>query len=136
MTLFLEFFLMLALYYMYSIQTQMIRLMENQMDHLHQLNLLLVGEGGEEEVEDGCDCEEGSCDCEEGDCGCDGDDDCVEDCGCDGDDDCDDSVEDVEDIEDIENEHSDKEETCATCNRADEKCRCPNPYKLLSKKTQ
>ena len=130
MTLFLEFFLMLALYYMYSIQTQMIRLMENQMDHLHQLNLLLVGEGDEEEVEDGCDYEEGSCDCEEGDCGCDGDDDCVEDCGCDGDDDCDDSVEDVED------EHSDKEDTCATCNRADEKCRCPNPYKLLSKKTQ
>jgi hypothetical protein len=115
---------------MYSIQTQMIRLMENQMDHLHQLNLLLVGEGDEEEVEDGCDYEEGSCDCEEGDCGCDGDDDCVEDCGCDGDDDCDDSVEDVED------EHSDKEDTCATCNRADEKCRCPNPYKLLSKKTQ
>ena len=59
MTLFLEFFLMLALYYMYSIQSQMIRLLENQMDHLHELNLLLVNvEDEEEEEEDVCDEEE------------------------------------------------------------------------------
>jgi hypothetical protein len=28
------------------------------------------------------------------------------------------------------------DDTCATCNRVDEKCRCPNPFKLLSKKSQ
>lgn len=129
MTLFLELFLMLALYYMYSIQSQMIRLVENQMNHLHDLNLLLVGEG-DCESED-CEAEdresECDCDCDEDDCDCDEDE-------CDEDDDGPESVDDEQ--------HSDKEEKdddnsiCATCNRDDEKCRCPNPYKLLSKKTQ
>lgn len=126
MTLFLELFLMLALYYMYLIQKQMIRLVENQMDHLHELNLLLAGGGGGG----------GDSDCE--------DDECDENCDCD-DDECDDQ-DDVSEDDGCTN-YSDKEEngevaggkdddTCATCNHVDEKCRCPNPFKLLSKKSQ
>jgi hypothetical protein len=137
MTPFLEFFLMLALYYMYSIQKQMIRLVEKQMDHLHELNLILAG-GDDSDCED-CD-ENCDCDCDECDENCD---ECDENCV------YDDCVEDQGDV--YENDgctnYSDKEEncevggdkdddTCATCNRVDEKCRCPNPFKLLSKKSQ
>jgi hypothetical protein len=133
MTLFLELFLMLALYYMYLIQKQMIRLVENQMDHLHELNLRLAGGGG-----DDSDCEDCE-DCED----CDGDE-CDENCDCD--------CYECEDQDDVSEDdgctnYSDKEEngevgggkdddTCATCNHVDEKCRCPNPFKLLSKKSQ
>jgi hypothetical protein len=142
MTLFLELFLMLALYYMYSIQTQMIRLVENQMNHLHELNRLLAGDvecGDDDDYDEDCECED--CECED----------------CDDCDDCDDNKEDGECTKDVNCEqvyeddgqvnYSDKEEdgevggdkdddNCATCNRSDEKCRCPNPFKLLSKKTQ
>lgn len=141
MTLFLELFLMLALYYMYSIQTQMIRLMENQMNHLHELNLLLAGEG---------DCDDGDCDDSDGyecesECDC-GDGDCDENCDCNyvEDDNCnegdvyeDDGRVNYSDKEDGDEVGGDKDDvTCATCNRDDEKCRCPNPFKLLSKKSQ
>jgi hypothetical protein len=122
MTLFLEFFLMLALYYMYSIQSQMIRLLENQMDHLHELNLLLVNvEEEEEEDEDVCDHEEDEdvCDDEDNEDVCD----------------LEDNEEDVCENEGVDKQEDADDDKCLTCNRIDEKCRCPNPYKLLSKKT-
>lgn len=127
MTLFLEFFLLLALYYMYSVQSQMIHLLENQMNHLHELNLLLVGQ----EVDD----YESDDDDDEND-----DDDCTEDCECEDENCCEEDCEENSECEDDndvgENEKNENEETCATCNRDNEKCRCPNPYKLLSKKSQ
>lgn len=137
MTLFLELFLMLALYYMYSIQTQMIRLVENQMNHLHELNRLLAGdvECEDDENEDDLD-DDQDCDCEDCECENEYDEECTKDVNC----------EQVYE-DDGQLNYSDKEEdgevggdkdddNCATCNRSDEKCRCPNPFKLLSKKTQ
>lgn len=130
MTLFLEFFLMLALYYMYSVQSQMIRLLENQMNHLHELNLILVGHEDDcESVDEDC-CTE-DCDCE------DENSDCEEEDGYDDEDEDEEGDEEGgEIVGDNEKNEDDKEATCATCNRDHEKCRCPNPYKLLSKKSQ
>ena len=112
MTLFLELFLMLALYYMYLIQKQMIRLVENQMDHLHELNLLLAGGGG-----DDSDCD---------------DDECDENCDCD-----DDECEDQDDVSEDDGctNYSDKEENGEVGGDKDVDT-CPNPFKLLSKKSQ
>lgn len=142
MTLFLELFLMLALYYMYSIQKQMIRLVENQMDHLHELNLFLAGAGGggdDSDCEDcdGDECDE-NCDCDCYECGENCDCECVEDLNCnDGDVYEDDGCTNYSDKEENGEVGGDKDDdTCATCNRVDEKCRCPNPFKLLSKKSQ
>ena len=118
MTLFLELFLMLALYYMYSIQTQMIRLVENQMNHLHELNLILVcGEDEEDETEEDVEEEE--------------DYECDPDCEC-----CNGNDNEVGDKDEDTDKKDVEDDTCGTCNRSDEKCRCPNPYKLLSKKSQ
>jgi len=143
MTLFLELFLMLALYYMYSIQKQMIRLVENQMEHLQELNRFLVC-GDDDDCDDDGECDEDcgeDCDCDEN-CDCDGsecdDEDCTEDRQPnDGDvfeDDGHTNYSDKEDNGEVGGHKDD--DTCATCNRSDEKCRCPNPFKLLSKKSQ
>ena len=130
MTLFLELFLMLALYYMYSIQTQMIRLVENQMNHLHELNLFLVdAKEVDEEGEGGDECDS------ESECGCDSE--CDSNCECGDQDDQDEQDEDyVKEEDKVTENDKEEEDTCATCKRSDEKCRCPNPYKLLSKKSQ